>query len=175
MKHYLLKCIYEGQEIAFIDVLISEKKNLKSLHDTLIKALDFSGDQLAAFYEINEDFEIISEIGVADFMNHEKQMDNILISEVFSEEGDQLLYTYDFLNEYKFTIECIEVTSSNEDVLSVTKKYGDLPKEKQSTITNEDAESILLNAIMGDEFEDDDMDSFDEEDFESLDDYEGLI
>lgn len=175
MKTYSLKCIYEGSEIAFLDINISDNKTLKELHEVLIQSLGFSGDQLAAFYEINEDFEVINEIGLVDFMSKEQQMETVLVSDVIQKLGDQILYTYDFLNEHKFTIECMEVIETKEVQLKLMKKYGKFPKESNKTISNEEAESILLNAIMGEEFEENDDDLFEDDNFESLDDYEGLI
>lgn len=178
MNIYSLKCIYEGSEIAFLDIEIDDHQSLKKLHETMIESLGYSGEQLASFYEINEDYEIINEISLADFMSENQQMEVVSIADVFAEEGDQLLYTYDFLNEIKFTIECIEIKRSEKNTAKLIKKYGTFPKENEEGVSNEEAESILLNAIMGQEFDEDfeeEEDLFGNEGFESLDDYEGLI
>ncbi len=173
MKHYLLKCIYEGKDIAFLDIQVNDQNTLEELHTCLIKAVGFSGKQMASFYCINEDFEIIEEIPV-DQMSGGRTMKEVPLKDLIEEVGDQLLYTYDFMNEYKFTFECMELLDS-PSVPSplVIKKHGTFPKEQELEMSNEEAEAILLNAILGDEFEDEDEQ--DDDLFESLDDYEDLI
>jgi hypothetical protein len=59
------------------------------------------------------------------------------------------------------------------------KRFGESPKEEDRNVTGDDAQSILLKAMMGDEFaeEDDDLfkDPFESDNMESLDDYEEYL
>ena len=104
--------------------------------------------------------------------------EKVVVSDVFSEVGDQLTYVYDYLNEWKFYLEVIEIEVKEDKIKEpkILKRFGSPPKEEERNLNGDDAQTILLNAMMGDEFSEDDedlfKDSLDSDNMDSLDDYE---
>jgi len=176
MNYFTLKVILKLDEIVFRDLLVSEKSTLKELHQSIIEAFQFKGEQLASFLitdggiQANDEFPL-EKLGE----NDSRLMEDVTVGDVLSELGDQLTYIYDYVNEWRFEIEVIE-SSQNEshNPPELINSYGKAPKESDRDLSGSDAENILMNAILGDEFDDleDDDDLFDSGEFDSLDDYE---
>lgn len=180
MKYLTVKVLLETKGTVYRDLLLSETDRLNIVHKSIKKAFDFKGDQLASFIQENEGWGNDLEIPLENLMDAEsKEMKDVTIGELLKEEGDQLLYNYDYLNEWKFYLEVIEVKTidKKEDTPKLLKKHGKSPDENEKKLTGDDAESILMNAILGDDLNVDDEDDFDDNpfesgDYDSLDDYE---
>lgn len=177
MKYLKLKVLLEADKPCYCDFIVQGDNHLEELHRAILAAFEFEGKQMASFYEIDEDYEVIEEFPYAaiDPNYSGKLMKDIELSSLFNEMGDQLLYVYDYLNEWKFSVELIEenVEKPKQDCPLLVKSYGKKPKESDRDISGEDAEKILMNALLGDELDDDfDDEDWDSDNFDSLDDYE---
>ncbi len=179
MKYFNIKALLESDEPGYCDFTISSKDTLEDLHHAILKAYRFSGEQMASFYETNEDWDIIEEIPlIAIDPNYDGTlMKDVLISKLIAEVGDQMIYIYDYLNEWKFYIEIMEIETAKPEKTTplMLKRFGKVPNEHDKDISGVDAEKILMNAILGDEFDDDDDDDYGSDNFESLDDYEEYL
>jgi len=172
---YLIKVLWTGEDIIYRDLKASEEHNLLDLHHAILKAFDLNADQMAGFTKIDEDLQIEVDYQLEAFDENSSLMEEVQLKEVIKEEGDILDYTYDFLNEIRFSIEVIEVLEDKVKEISIEKAHGKLSKDLLEAADPGDAQSILIQAMLGDEnLEDPDGDLFDNEDFESLDDLDDL-
>ncbi len=179
MKEFLIKVLLESHTTVYRDILVQENHTLLQVHQLIKKSFNFSSNELASFVKEEEGWDNDVEYPLEDVMNSgNPTIEKIAVGDVFKTVGDQLTYIYDYLNEWKFYLEVIEVENNDSDVKEpkLLKRFGDSPKEEERNLNGDDAQSILLNAMMGDEFYDDDedifKDPFDMDNMESLDDYE---
>lgn len=184
MKILELKFLLDQKDLAFIDLKVSSDCDLKKIHLALMEACKWSGNEMASVYLLDEDQEVIEEFPVEAFDPAFKgrKMNEVQIGELVGEIGDQLMYLYDYLKEFKFFIECTAVSESSEkNSIEIAQVFGKIPKEDKDNISGKSAESILMNAILGDEFDLDDEDEnegddlFDQGSFDSIDDYEDFL
>lgn len=172
---FLIKVLWSGKEIVFRDLKASKQNSLLELHDAILSSFGLSGDQMAGFTKVDDELQIEVDYQLEAFDENSSLMADVQLEEVFSEVGDVLDYTYDFLNDINFSLELMEVSDEKVEKIQKLKSHGDLPKDLMKEIDNEDAQSILIQAMLGDEESyEEEEDLFDNEDFESLDDYEGL-
>ncbi len=175
MSTTLLKVILDTDKLVFRDIAIPSNENLETLHYFILKAFNFEGKQMASFLKINDDWQIEKEFSLIPLANDDESilMKNHKIADVLSKVGDILSYNYDYLNEWKFEIEVIQVNKETITEAKVIKVYGTAPKESEKNISGENAGTILMNEILGEEdFEDD---FFDSDSFDSIDDYEEFL
>ena len=182
MKELLIKVLLETQNTVYRDILVKENHTLLQIHELIKKSFDFKSNELASFIKEEEGWDNDAEYPLEDVMNSgNPTMEKAIIADVLNESGDQLTYIYDYLNEWKFYLEVIDVEVNENKLLEpkLLRRFGDSPKEQDRDLNGEDAQSILLNAMMGDEFaeEDEDLykDPFDSGNMESLDDYEEYL
>ena len=162
--------------------MFHKKKSLFDLHEAILNAFALENNQLAGFTKYDDTLQFETDYQLEVFDENSSLMTEHAVSEVMEEVGDILDYTYDFLQEIKFILEVIEIRESKEiiDSISMIKSYGELPTELGKELDPEDAESILIQAMLKeadleDEEEDDDDDIFGQGGYESLDDYEEYL
>lgn len=177
MKQISLKVILESDELIFRDLKVAESKNLEELHYAILNAFDFKGREMASFLKTDENWEALAEYTLEKISDDAKAklMNETTVGEVFTQEGDSLSYIYDYLKEWKFEIEAFHISEEESDEIEVIHKHGKSPNENEKQLSGDDAESILMNAILGDEFEEEEDDDLFGDDFESLDDYEEYL
>ena len=177
MHYFEVKVLIESKNTVYRDILISSENNLEELFQSTISAFEFEGKQMASFIVEGEGWQAAAEYPLEPLgENDSKLMAEVKIGEVFKNIGDQLTLIYDYMNEWKFHLEVMEVNelSEHKETPTVLRSRGSAPAENERELSGSDAESILMNAILGDELadEDEDDDLFDSGDFDSLDDYE---
>ncbi|MEQ8908891.1 MAG: hypothetical protein RIC95_06850 [Vicingaceae bacterium] len=174
MKQIQLKVILESDELVFRDLNVPADKNLEELHYSILKAFNFKGKEMASFLKTDDNWEALAEFTLEAISEEKKAklMRNAKVGDVFESIGDSLSYIYDYLKEWKFELEAFKVEEGNSTEIEVIKEYGKAPDENEKKLSGEDAESILMNAILGDEFDEDEEDDLFGDGFESLDDYE---
>mgnify|MGYP003670252215 CR=1 FL=1 len=183
MKIVTLRVIPETEEVIYRDLIATSENTFLELHQLLLKAFEFTNDEMASFYISDEDWNKGQEITLFGMGNEEVlEMENTSIGSVFTSVNQKMLYTYDFLAMWNFSIEVMEVGEADEKAKypKIGRRYGDAPDQKAKKIDGSDAESILVSAmfddgdgdydaLFGDEDEDD---LFNDDRFESLDDYD---
>ena len=82
-------------------------KNLEFLHHSIIDVFGLKENELASFYTVNNKLETRQEIPLLNFNSEDKdliEMRNYEISSVLANEGDQVIYVYDFMKMWRFLI-----------------------------------------------------------------------
>ena len=157
----------------FRDIIISDNDNFESFYLAILKAYQFSEDQMASFYMSNDTWDKGHEISLFD-MTYEEDADQIqpgvmrtsMIRD-FIQEGDQkMILVHDFMRMWMFLIELIghqeESPATPELILSV----GNAPAESSRS-----GEDDSLRFETESETGEDDEDEFGFNEFEDSYDY----
>ncbi len=167
MKIFRFRVLLDHSTETFRDIEIKSSSSFNDLHDIIIKAFEFSGMEMASFYESNEDWDKGDEISLMELFSDDvvddpvRSMANTTIHDVVSETGDKLLYLYDFLRMWIFYVELIAIEDSEarDQEAIVVLLVGTSPSET----SKEDAGPMPVDSI-DDEFSESADYSFDEED-----------
>jgi hypothetical protein len=162
---------FEMQISAHQDLLFSD------LHQGIQQALEYDPLQMASFFTCNEDWQKLDEIALIDMGegNSSKLMDNCKLSDVLSEEGDKLLYLFDFFSERSFFMSITAINESKENTFTIDVNGG-IPA--QINIDSEGIDDLMsefaeASPSSSNEFEDDeDVYGDDSISFENIDDLE---
>lgn len=183
MNIVTLRVILETEEVVYRDLIATSETTFLELHQLLLKAFEFTNDQMASFYISDEDWNKGQEITLFSMGDETVlEMETTKVGSVFNSLSQKMLYTYDFLAMWNFSIEVMEIGEAESKVKypKVGRRFGDAPDQQAKKLDGSDAESILVGAmfddgegdydvLFGDENEDD---LFNDDRFESLDDYD---
>ena len=128
----IIRIHLEHKDDVIRDIAISSEKTIEDLHFEIIDALKLDKNEMASFYITNDEFELLQEIPL--FKIDEKEnsmlaMNEITVGAVFPEVNSQLLYVYDFLKMWRFSITFIEKSDNETTENSCIKSIGEMPKE----------------------------------------------
>ena len=179
MRTYIFRIVPDIEEDIFRDIEIKGDQSFEDLHNAIIEAFGFQGDQMASFYMSNESWEKGEEIGLMDMGFGEeagpRTMRTTLIENMIAEKNQKILYLYDFLKMWIFYVELIDINNSEEGAKypKVVREFGEAPDEESKEIPD------LLEGMVDDSFEeeeesdeiDDIFNEFDDEYDDSYDDY----
>jgi len=190
MKTFVFRVVVDTEEDIFRDIQIREDQNFEQLHESIIIAFGFQGDEMASFYMSNEMWEKGEEIGLMDmgFGEGEGQgpatMKSTLIGNKINDDHQKILYVYDFLKMWIFYIELIDIKDETEgEFPRVVREFGPDPDENSKGfadlmdgILEEDPAPKKKSEYDAFQSELDDILGEDEEDemggFENIDDYD---
>lgn len=161
---YKIRVFLDSKEDVFRDIEIKEKQTLFTLYKGIISAFSLQGEELASFYELDEDGNQIKEIPLEDMSDDgtDETMADFYIKEAFVNQGDRMAFVYDFMEMWTFVAELISV----EDKPAVLNypltvyRFGSMPlkapkKEMLVDLEDEDdidfAEDAELNDLQIDE------------------------
>ncbi len=142
---------FEMQITAHQDLLFSD------LHQGIQQALEYDPLQMASFFTSNEDWQKLDEIALIDMGEGQctKLMDNCKLSEVLKNEGDKLLYLFDFFSERAFFMSITSVEESEERPFTIDIN-GSIPAQIHiDTEGINDLMNEFANTATPDTFEDD--------------------
>ena len=116
---YRLRVILDNdtKEDILRDVEINKNSNLTDLHELILLSFNFSADQMASFYTVDEDWNQINEISLMNFDESTDSMDSMLIANVLNNQNTKLLYIYDFMNMWTFYVELIEEAEKINNII----------------------------------------------------------
>tara|TARA_B100001094_G_scaffold197676_1_gene191729 strand:+ start:66 stop:533 length:468 start_codon:yes stop_codon:yes gene_type:complete len=139
---YRLRVILDNdtKEDILRDVEIDKNSNLTDLHELILLSFNFSADQMASFYTVDEDWNQINEISLMNFDESTDSMDSMLIANVLNNQNTKLLYIYDFINMWTFYVELIEEAEEINNILypRIIFSVGNVPKKApEKKFTNE--------------------------------------
>ena len=139
---YRLRVILDNdtKEDILRDVEIDKNSNLTDLHELILLSFNFSADQMASFYTVDEDWNQINEISLMNFDESTDSMDSMLIANVLDNQNTKLLYIYDFMNMWTFYVEMIEEAEEINNILypRIIFSVGNVPeKAPEKKFTNE--------------------------------------
>lgn len=160
---YRIRIILDVKNDVIRDLIVTESINLEELHFTIAKAFGFKGQEMASFYQTDNNWEQGDEIPLFDMSENGDSltMPNFLISDIFKNVGDKLIYVYDFMAMWSFFVELSEIINTKEDGLpKISLSFGNTPDEAPEKEFK--SEKSL-----------DDFDAFDEgNDIENIDDFD---
>lgn len=108
---YKIRVFLDAKEDVFRDIEIKEKQTLFTLYKGIISAFSLQGEELASFYEIDEDGVELKEIPLEDMSDDgtDETMADFYIKEVFKLQGDRMKFVYDFMEMWTFVAELVSI------------------------------------------------------------------
>jgi len=160
---YRFRIILDAKEDVFRDIEINEESTLEELHNAIIQAFGFEGQEMASFYVSNEGWEQGEEIALFDMsegLDSIRVMNETTINDVTNRNQTRLLYVYDFLSLWTFLVELADIAEvdSNQSYPNLMFAHGEIPDEAPE-------KEFKADASEDDEYDDD----LDPEDYGDLD------
>lgn len=125
---YNIRVILESKEDVIRDIEINSDCLLSELHYYLIECFDLNKNELASFYTINNELEIIDEIPLVSFEDRGPNMENTKLEIVLDEHNNNLIYVHDYMKMWRFLIE-LKSKDVNFNIKKCVSKIGKMPKE----------------------------------------------
>lgn len=159
---YRIRVILDVEEDVLRDIEIDSTSTLEDLHNTITRSFGFLGNEMASFYESDENWVQGDELPLESLDIGVNKKDEIL-NKILTFSKPNLIYVYDFLNLWTFFVELKE----EGDIVSGTiypnliHSQGDVPEEAPFKMFEaEDGENNSNNDIDQNEDIDDDGYSF---------------
>ena len=157
------------------EIQIDPEATFYDFHKAILKAVDYTDDQMASFFICDEDWEKEKEVTLEEMDDNSETdswvMKDTRIDELVEDEKQKLLYVFDYMTERCFFIELTEIiTGKDMKGAKCTKKQGDAPKQTVDFAEFEAKNNAALDLdenFYGDE--DFDMDDFDKDGFGGFD------
>ena len=160
---YRIRIILDVKNDVIRDLIVDKTINLEELHFTIAKAFGFKGQEMASFYQTNDNWEQGEEIPLFDMSENGNSiaMNSFLVKDLFKKVNDKLIYVYDFMAMWTFFVELSKIKDTVEEGLpKIALSFGDVPDEAPK----KEFKSEKLS---------DDFDVFDDEnDIENIDDFD---
>ena len=108
---YKIRVFLDAKEDVFRDIEIKEKQTLFTLYKGIISAFSLQGEELASFYELDENGDQVKEIPLEDMSDDgtDETMADFYIKEAFQQQGDRMMFVYDFMEMWTFVAELISI------------------------------------------------------------------
>ncbi len=159
------------------EISIDSEATFFELHTAILDSVNYEKDQMCSFFICSDDWDKLTEITLIEMdTTYEEDsyvMDKTRLSEGLEDEGQKLMYVFDYLTERAFFMELHEiVTGKTQDKATCTKSIGVAPEQ---FVAVEDVDPVLLASVAGsieENFygdEDFDIDELDKEGFDGLD------
>ena len=134
----------------FREIEIDSEAKFSNFHQAILDSVDYRNDMITSFFLCNDRWEKEQEVTLmemdttSDIDNY--VMDETVLSELISEEGQKLLYVFDMLSDRAFFIELKEIITGRDlDAPVCTYSQGQAPE--QSKI--ESLEDLAKNTTTG--------------------------
>jgi len=131
---YRFRVILDTQDDVFRDIEILEESTLEDFHNSIVNAFGFDGNEMAAFYISDDEWnqgEEISQFDLSDESESVRLMNETTLDSVVSKNERKLIYVYDFLNMWTFLIELAEIAEIEDgrDYPNLMFVHGQIPLE----------------------------------------------
>ena len=116
------------------EIQIGPEATFFDLHEAILKAANYTNDQMTSFFICDDDWEKEKEITLEE-MDNNPEMDSWImketrLNELIEDEKQKLLYVFDYMTERCFFIELSEIITGKEiKGAKCTKKSGEAPKQ----------------------------------------------
>lgn len=116
------------------EIQIDPEATFFDLHEAILKAANYTNDQMTSFFICDDDWEKEKEITLEEMDNNPEMdswiMKEIRLNELIEDEKQKLLYVFDYMTERCFFIELSEIITGKEiKGAKCTKKSGEAPKQ----------------------------------------------
>lgn len=165
---YKIRVILDSKDDVFRDIEIRDKQTLFTLYKGIKSAFSLQGEELASFYESDSNWSQGKEIPLESMEGNmdDETMVDYRIGEAFPEVGSKMIFVYDYLDLWTFSVEAI----AQEDKKAVLNypltvyRYGSMPlkapKKDMSLIDlDEDDDDETLGRDDDSAFDDLELDS----------------
>ncbi len=164
---YKIRVILDTKDDVFRDIEIRDKQTLFTLYKGIMSAFSLQGEELASFYESDEQWNQGREIPLESMdEDSDETMADFYIHEAFPQVGSRMIFVYDYMEMWTFFVEVMAI-EEKKAVLNyplTVYRYGIVPlkapKKSLDVISLEDDEEILSADT-------DDESAFDELDIDS--------
>lgn len=138
---YKIRVVLDTEEDVFRDIIVDAAINLEDLHFTIAASFGFKGQEMASFYMSDETWEQGVEIPLFNMSDDERalSMRTCNLTHVLKEEGDKMIYVYDFFSMWTFYVDVTEIFETDEELPLISLSFGNIPDEApEKTFTAED-------------------------------------
>lgn len=148
-----IRVVLDVKEDVIRTIAIDSSSTLEELHNTISNVFGFNGQQMASFYRTDDDWNQGEEIPLINMDDSPGalSMATTTIAQNIEDEGEKLIYVYDFLEMWTFFVELIEVSETSEEKLpKLILTIGDVPekapeKEFKAEQNNDDSDPYGLD------------------------------
>ena len=165
---YKFRVILDTEEDIFRDIAILEEDTLEDLHNAIVNAFDFDGQELASFYTCDNQWNQDEEIPLfdtGDIEGEQKTMNDCTLSSVLDKENTKIIYVYDFLNMWTFLVELAAIEDLETGIIypNTLFSHGIMPLDG----VDKEFDTDMTDDIYGefeDDIDEDDLDNFEDND-----------
>ena len=140
---YKIRVTLESKEDVIRELEINSDCILSELHYFIIDSLALDKKELASFYTVNDDLELVNEFPLISFEENSSNMENTKLESILKEENDKLIYVFDYMKMWRFLIDLIKIES---DFLVFVAKPASAPVNS-SCLKNESVCRESLNSL----------------------------
>lgn len=129
---YKIRVVLDVKEDVIRTIAIDSTSTLEDLHNIISNVFGFNGQQMASFYRTDDDWNQGEEIPLINMDDSPGAlaMSTTTIEQNIEDEGEKLIYVYDFLEMWTFFVEIVEVSKTTEDKLpKLILTIGDVPEK----------------------------------------------
>ncbi len=150
------------------EIAIDDSLNFAELHNCIQNTLQYDASQMASFFSTDNEWNKETEITLFDMTEGDtKVMQDTLISDFLFEEGQRMLYMFDFFSERGFFLEVIQTVQGKLEKPNCYRNEGEAPEQIMIGDFTEDNNKQSL-----DHFDDEFDGSLDSMKFNDLDDFD---
>lgn len=147
---YKIRVILDTKDDVFRDIEIRDKQTLFTLYKGIMSAFSLQGEELASFYESDENWEQGREIPLENMDENgpDETMSDFYIHETLPKVGSRMIFVYDYMDMWTFFVEVVSV-EDKKAVLNyplTVYRYGAMPlkaPKRNLEILNLDDEEII--------------------------------
>ena len=158
------------------EIHIDSEATFLELNDIILDSVGYTKDQMTSFFICNDYWEREQEITLIE-MDTSSEYDNLIMSETkleefISDEGQKLMFVFDYLNERAFFMELQEIIPGKELKKAICKvAKGSAPEQVPDSLFMDnpvvekkgmavfEPEDFQLGIVEDEEFEDDELDN----------------
>ncbi len=157
------------------EIKIDSEATFMDLHNTIIESVGYAKDQMSSFFICDDDWSKKTEITLVDMGSSYEEdtylMEDTRLEELIEDEGQKLLYVFDYLTERAFFIELRELIPGKNLSKPECSRSEGLPPQQSINFDELDTKNPVGN-VLGEDFYGDsefNMDELDSGGFEGLD------
>lgn len=162
---YKFRVILDAQEDVFRDLALDENDTLEDLHNAIVNAFGFDGQEMASFYTSDEKWSQGDEIPMFDTGDTPGEVDTMAdyrLMDLLDRENTKIIYVYDFLNMWTFFVElaAIEEPESGASYPMMLFAHGEMRSmAPEKNFADADENELDFD---DDDYDEEDLDMFDE-------------
>lgn len=165
---YRFKLVSDEVSNFMREIEIDSENTFLQLRNTILESVDYSKDELDSFFLCNDEWEpqeeiTLEDMGVTSSDRDQWLMENTTVGELIEDEGQKMIFEFDYIGERGFYMELREIIPGRSLVEPLcTIKKGKAPKQ---TITIDELEQRTEIKPIAPDVDALDIESIDESDF----------